>query len=61
MRYLVPLPMDGAVAGYAFHVGGRRIVGEIDRIQVARERFETRRLLADCLRRRGIDLAVELS
>jgi Ca-activated chloride channel homolog len=41
VSYLVPLPVDGVVAGYAFHIGGRRIAGEVDRIQAARERFET--------------------
>ncbi len=41
VSYLVPLPVDGALAGYAFHVGGRRIAGEVDRVQAARERFET--------------------
>lgn len=41
VSYLVPLPADGAVAGYAIRVGDRRIVGEVDRIQAARERFET--------------------
>jgi Ca-activated chloride channel family protein len=39
--YLVPLPPDGALAGYAFRIGERRIVGEVDRITAARERFET--------------------
>jgi Ca-activated chloride channel homolog len=41
VSYLVPLPVDGALAGYAVRIGGRRIVGEVDRIQAARERFET--------------------
>jgi hypothetical protein len=100
VSYLVPLPADGAVVGYAFRIGDRRIIGEVDRTEAARERFETaliaalqarldsggaesderlaaslrmrrntflqnitraRRLLAECLRRRGIDLATELS
>src|SRR5713101_4188662 len=39
--YLVPLPVDGVVAGYAFRIGERRIVGEVDRLEAARERFET--------------------
>jgi Ca-activated chloride channel homolog len=39
--YLVPLPSDGALAGYAFRIGERRIAGEVDRIEAARERFET--------------------
>jgi Ca-activated chloride channel family protein len=38
--YLFPLPADGAVSGYAFQIGERRIVGEIDRRAAARERFE---------------------
>jgi Ca-activated chloride channel family protein len=41
VSYLVPLPVDGALAGYAVRIGERRIVGEVDRIQAARERFET--------------------
>jgi Ca-activated chloride channel family protein len=41
VSYLVPLPVDGALAGYAIRVGERRIVGEVDRIRLARERFET--------------------
>src|SRR5262245_46214116 len=35
VSYLVPLPVDGAVAGYACYVGGRRIEGEIDRVRAA--------------------------
>jgi len=38
--YQLPLPADGAVAGFAFRVGERRIVGEIDRSESARRRFE---------------------
>jgi len=41
VSYLMPLPVDGALAGYAIRIGDRRIVGEVDRIQAARERFET--------------------
>ena len=41
VTYLVPLPADGAVSAYAFRMGDRRIVGEIDRREAARERFET--------------------
>jgi len=41
VTYLVPLPADAALAGYAFRIGDRRIVGEVDRIAAARERFET--------------------
>jgi Ca-activated chloride channel family protein len=40
VTYSVPLPPDAAVSGYAFRVGDRRIVGEIDRREAARERFE---------------------
>lgn len=40
VSYQLPLPEDGAVAGYAFRIGGRRIVGEVDRVQAARERFD---------------------
>jgi Ca-activated chloride channel family protein len=41
VSYLVPLPVDSALAGYAFRIGDRRIAGEVDRIEAARERFET--------------------
>ena len=40
VTYSLPLPADGAVSGFAFRVGGRRVVGEIDRRQAARERYE---------------------
>jgi Ca-activated chloride channel family protein len=40
VSYLMPLPVDGALAGYAIRIGSRRITGEVDRIQAARERFE---------------------
>jgi Ca-activated chloride channel family protein len=40
VSYSVPLPAEGAVAGYAFRIGERRVVGEIDRRAAARERFE---------------------
>ncbi|HEX8951266.1 MAG TPA: VIT domain-containing protein, partial [Polyangia bacterium] len=40
VTYLMPLPADGAVSGYAFTIGDQRIVGEVDRRQAARERFE---------------------
>jgi Ca-activated chloride channel homolog len=38
--YLLPLPVDGAVSGFGFRVGERRVVGEVDRRAAARERFE---------------------
>lgn len=40
VTYQVPLPSDGAVAGYAFRIGERRVVGEVDKLRMARERFE---------------------
>ncbi|MEW5849568.1 MAG: VIT domain-containing protein [Myxococcota bacterium] len=40
VTYLMPLPHDGAVSGYAFLLGERRVVGEVDRKARARERFE---------------------
>src|SRR4051812_32571282 len=40
VHYQVPLPQEGAVAGYAFRIGDRRVVGEVDRLRMARERFE---------------------
>lgn len=40
VKYLLPLPSDGAVSGFCFHIGDRRIVGEIDRRVAARRRFE---------------------
>jgi Ca-activated chloride channel family protein len=40
VSYLFPLPHGGAVSGFAFTVGGKRIVGEVDRRAAARERFE---------------------
>jgi hypothetical protein len=30
VTYSLPLPADGAVAGYQFRIGDRRVVGEID-------------------------------
>jgi Ca-activated chloride channel family protein len=38
--YSFPLPSDAAVSGYCFTVSGRRVVGEIDRRETARELFE---------------------
>ena len=40
VTYAFPLPADGAVAGYEFRIGERRVVGEIDRRREARERYE---------------------
>jgi Ca-activated chloride channel family protein len=40
VTYLMPLPADGAVSGYAFTLGARRVIGEVDKKQRARERFE---------------------
>jgi Ca-activated chloride channel family protein len=40
VTYSLPLPPDAAVSAYAFRVGDRRVVGEIDRRASARERFE---------------------
>ncbi len=39
VTYQLPLPPEAAVGGYAFTLGDRRIVGEIDRLESARERF----------------------
>ena len=40
VTYLLPLPADGAVSGFAFRIGERRIHGEVDRKKEARERYE---------------------
>lgn len=40
VTYQMPLPVEAAVSGYAFRIGDRRIVGEVDRVAAARERFE---------------------
>src|SRR5262245_8334578 len=40
VTYLMPLPANGAVSGYAFTIGNRRLTGEVDRKRAARERFE---------------------
>ncbi len=41
VTYLLPLPADGVVSAFAFRIGERRVVGEVDRRAAARERFET--------------------
>lgn len=40
VTYKMPLPVDGAVSGYAFTVGARTITGRVDRKETARARFE---------------------
>lgn len=40
VTYLLPLPADGAVSGFAFTLAGKRIVGEVDKKKVARERYD---------------------
>lgn len=40
VTYVLPLPADGAVSGFAFTIGDRRIEGDVDRKRAARERFE---------------------
>jgi len=40
VSYTMPLPADGSVGGYAFTIGDRRVVGEIEGRKAARERFE---------------------
>ncbi len=40
VTYQLPLPADGAVSGFAFRIGEKRVVGEIDPKKKARERFE---------------------
>src|SRR5262249_31010406 len=40
VTYRMPLPPDGAVSGYAFAIGDRRIVGQVVGTQEAGERFE---------------------
>lgn len=40
VTYQLPLPHRGAVSGFSFRLGDRRIAGEVDLVQNARERFE---------------------
>ncbi|MEO8801576.1 MAG: VIT domain-containing protein, partial [Polyangiaceae bacterium] len=40
VTYTFPLPENAAVSGFLFRVGERTIMGEIDRKEAARERFE---------------------
>ncbi len=40
VSFRLPLPADAAVAGFEFRLGEQRIVGDIDRRDRARERFE---------------------
>ena len=40
LRYALPLPVDGAVAGFSFRIGDRTVVGEIRSREEARERYE---------------------
>lgn len=40
VTYLLPLPSDGAVSGFSFRIGDRRVTGEVDKRARARERFE---------------------
>lgn len=40
VTYSLPLPAEAAVSGFSFTIGDRRIVGEVDTRQQARQRFE---------------------
>src|SRR5262245_17184888 len=40
VTYSLPMPAEGAVSGFAFEIGERRIVGEVDTRNKARQRFE---------------------
>ncbi len=40
VTYQLPLPAEGAVSGFAFRVGDKRVVGEVDTKKKARQRFE---------------------
>ncbi|HET9156186.1 MAG TPA: VIT domain-containing protein, partial [Myxococcaceae bacterium] len=40
VTYQLPLPSDAAVSGFAFTIGDRKVIGEIDRRDAARARFD---------------------
>jgi Ca-activated chloride channel family protein len=40
VKYVLPLPADAAVSGFAFRIGDKRIVGTVDEVKKARETFE---------------------
>ncbi len=40
VRYLLPLPSDGAVSGFSFVIGDERVVGRVTGKEEARARFE---------------------
>jgi Ca-activated chloride channel family protein len=40
VTYKLPLPATGAVSGFRFRIGERLVVGEVDRRETARQRFE---------------------
>ena len=40
VSYTMPLPADGAVAGYEFRIGERRVIGRVENREQAREQFE---------------------
>lgn len=40
VTYAFPLPHHAAVSAFSFRLDGRRVVGEVDRLHRARERFE---------------------
>ncbi|MCX4240452.1 VIT domain-containing protein [Paraliomyxa miuraensis] len=40
VTYTLPLPADGAVSGFRFQIDDQIVIGEVDRKQRARERFE---------------------
>jgi Ca-activated chloride channel family protein len=40
VTYLLPLPADGAVSGFSFVLQDRRVIGEVDRKNKARERYQ---------------------